>query len=192
MTLNSFGCLWLTDESNRLYYSNDINFYSPQIEAEFNEVKHSLFSTIKDIFAANERLYLITRENKIYIKDRIFDISTLKCNGGDVILDFTQDIIYKEGFSVSSEVDSFHRIRENYNNNIYALDRRGRVLYRKDKNEFNPEGTDWKELEFYKDVKDDIDRINDIYVDNKDLYLMDANGAVICYEDINRPRLSDI
>ncbi len=89
MTLNSFGCLWLTDESNRLYYSNDINFYSPQIEAEFNEVKHSLFSTIKDIFAANERLYLITRENKIYIKDRIFDISTLKCNGGDVILDFT-------------------------------------------------------------------------------------------------------
>jgi hypothetical protein len=101
-------------------------------------------------------------------------------------------MIYKEGLSVSSEVDAFHRIRENYNNNIYALDRRGRVLYRKEKNEFNPDGTDWIELEIYKDVKDDIDRINDIYVDNKDLYLMDSNGVVICYEDINRPRLSDI
>ena len=89
-------------------------------------------------------------------------------------------------------ITNFYKIRENVNNNIYALDTKGKIFYRTQKNEFFIDGTTWKELPVDKMINNDLDLILDIFVDNKDLYFIDAKGVIVCFENINRPKLTDL
>ena len=60
--------------------------YSGEINQIFLEVKHKILSQIKDIFASNDKLYLITRDNKIYVKEGRFDLASSKCTIGGVFI----------------------------------------------------------------------------------------------------------
>ncbi len=84
-SLSSFDCLWLYDEKNILLFIDKFSFF----EYKYNFItpvalKDFIDKKIKNIYQYMDNLYIITRDNKIYLKKNIFDFERSDCLVGDV------------------------------------------------------------------------------------------------------------
>ena len=105
-TMSTFGCIWIVDNLNNIYYTEEISFYSQEINTNFQKSKHIFYSHIKDIYASNDRLYVITRDNKVFVKEGIYDLTSSKCSQGKVI------IFIITGFYQQRNIKAFKSIKQ--------------------------------------------------------------------------------
>jgi hypothetical protein len=70
------------------------------------------------------------------------------------------------------------------------LDNNGNFFYRKSLNEINRYGTNWELINISKNPNT-LNRVVDFDIGNKDMISINANGEVVLYKNINRPRIYD-
>jgi hypothetical protein len=88
LSISQLNCLWVTDSYNKLYLVKDYDFLKSGINNATANIVEYFYNNktldIKDFYVSSDKLYLVTRDNKIYVKNNIYDFYRGACKQGDV------------------------------------------------------------------------------------------------------------
>lgn len=88
IAISQLNCLWVTDSFNKLYFINNYDFLKLGTKNATANLEEYFYSNtklhIKDFYATSDKLYIVTRDNKIYVKKNIYDFLRGNCKEGDV------------------------------------------------------------------------------------------------------------
>jgi hypothetical protein len=188
ISMNSFNCLWAVNNKNQILFATKLNFY-PEYKQESNDdvvtflpldSSSNVNGKVKFIETSENKLYVGTRENSIYIKEDIFNINYHRCEIGKT---------FQMNKDFSFNMSLFKKIKD-YGNNIIALDNNGKLYYRRFVNEINENGDSWAELKLLKEPE--LERIVDFDIGPYDMYTINSNGKIRLIANINKPRIFDV